>query len=77
MDKSIPIGSSRVENQMTCEGGLSVAAARALRMERIALKPWDRGWAAPKTFKLPILGALKFGAPWMFKSRSRARPSCA
>jgi len=46
-------------------------------MERIALRPWDRGWAAPKTFKLPVLGALKFGAPWMFRSRSSARPACA
>ena len=40
----------------------------------MALRPWDRGWAAPKTFKLPILGALKFGAPWIFRSRSSARP---
>jgi hypothetical protein len=36
-DKGIPMGSSRVENQMTCDGEVSVG--RALRIERMALSP--------------------------------------
>lgn len=36
-DRGIPMGSSRVENQMTCDGEVSVG--RALRTERMALKP--------------------------------------
>jgi hypothetical protein len=35
--KVIPMGSSRVENQMTCDGEVSVG--RALRIERMALSP--------------------------------------
>ena len=37
VDKGIPMGSSRVENQMTCDGDVSVG--RALRMERMARSP--------------------------------------
>jgi hypothetical protein len=33
----IPIGSSRVETQITCDGEVSVG--RALRIERMALRP--------------------------------------
>ena len=67
-----PIGSSRVENHTTFEGLGVFGCAR--RTERMALRPWDRGCAAPKTFRFPCRGDRKFGAPCTFKSRSRARP---
>lgn len=72
MNKQIPIGSSLVENQTTCEGFGVFGLAR--RMDRIALSPWVRGCAAPNTFKPSCLDDLKLGAPCTLRSRSSARP---